>query len=264
MLSYQHAYHAGNLADVHKHALMARLLSLMTAKDKPLTYLETHAGRALYALDDPEALRTGEARAGIVRAEAEGWFAPDHPYKRALARIRALHGDVAYPGSPLLATLLLRATDRIELAELHPAEHAALSRAMAGRPVRVHRRDGLEMARALTPPVPRRGVMLLDPSYEVKADYAALPAVLEEVHRKWGVGVLALWYPVLEGGAHRPMLRALAGRDWPRLVHSEVHFPPARPGHRMLGSGMFVINAPWGLQDEAQRLEAVYADLAVG
>ncbi|MCC6008765.1 MAG: 23S rRNA (adenine(2030)-N(6))-methyltransferase RlmJ [Rhodobacteraceae bacterium] len=261
MLSYQHSYHAGNLADVHKHALLSCLLARMTAKDKPLVYMETHAGRGLYALDDPAALRTGEAQAGIVMAEAARWFAPDHPYAQVLSRTRERHGVMSYPGSPMVAALSLRPGDRMEMAELHPREHAALAEVMAPHGSRSHRRDGLEMALAITPPMPRRGVLLIDPSYEVKDDYLALPRLLEEVHRKWGVGVLALWYPVLESAHHRAMLGALAARDWPRLLHSEVRFGPARPGHRMQGSGMFIVNAPFGLQKEADRLAALFAGL---
>ncbi len=137
MLSYQHLYHAGNLADVHKHALLAWMLAYLAAKDKPLTYLESHAGRGLYDLGAPEALRTGEAAAGIGRLEAA--FAPDHPYRQALDRVRAQHGPRAYPGSPMLAALLLRDSDTVHLAEQHPQEFAALAAAMLPWPVRVHR-----------------------------------------------------------------------------------------------------------------------------
>ena len=116
MLSYQHIYHAGNLADVHKHSLLAWMLAYLTRKDKPLTYLETHSGRALYDLQDDAALKTGEAQQGI--AKALSWFAADHPYASVLAKIKAAHGAQAYPGSPLIAAQMLRATDQIHLAEL--------------------------------------------------------------------------------------------------------------------------------------------------
>ena len=140
MLSYQHIYHAGNLADVHKHALLAWMLAYLVTKDKPLTYLESHAGRGLYQLDAPEAVKTGEAAAGIARVA--DWFAPDHPYAARLAETRALHGPQAYPGSPLIAALSLRPTDRMHLAELHPQEVAALSNTMSAYPARVEQCDG--------------------------------------------------------------------------------------------------------------------------
>ncbi|SFE55940.1 23S rRNA (adenine(2030)-N(6))-methyltransferase RlmJ [Roseivivax sediminis] len=245
MLSYQHAYHAGNPADVHKHAALAWMLSYLTRKPKPLSYLETHAGRGLYDLTGAEALKTGEAAAGIGRAEAA--FAADHPYRAALAAIRARHGDAAYPGSPLLAATLLRAEDRLHLAELHPAEHAALAETLgADARVRIHRQDGTDLARSLCPPTPRRGLLLCDPSWEVKRDYEDIPKLFAKLARAWNVGILVLWYPVLEAAPHRPMLERLV-RDHPGALRHEVGFPPVRPGHRMRGSGLFVVNPPYGL-----------------
>lgn len=251
MLSYQHIFHAGNLADVHKHALLAWVLDYLTRKDKPLSYLETHSGRALYQLDAPEALKTGEAAQGIGKV-AE-WFA-DHPYGRALDQIRAAHGETAYPGSPMIAGQILRAGDSMHLAELHPQEFTALRFAMAPYSAHCHKRDGFEMAQALCPPTPRRGMLLIDPSYEIKTDYQTLPKVIGQIHRKWNVGVLALWYPILTSGAQAAMVRALKAANLPGAVCHEVHFPPARKGHGMVGSGMFFVNAPWGLDDECASL----------
>jgi 23S rRNA (adenine2030-N6)-methyltransferase len=265
MLSYQHIYHAGNLADVHKHALLAVMLDYLTRKDKPLSYLETHAGRGLYALDAPEAQKTGEAAQGITRIERLGWFAPDHPYLRALRAVRAAHGAQAYPGSPLLAAHLLRPIDTIQLCELHPQEFAALRAAMAPHGGIFHQKDGLDMALALTPPTPRRGLMLIDPSFEVKSDYDTIPKRIAAAARKWNVGVIALWYPVLApqvpvASAQAAMARGLRAA-FPEALSSEVRFPPARAGHGMIGSGMFILNPPWGLADEARRLERLFAAL---
>ncbi len=263
MLSYQHIYHAGNLADVHKHASLTWMLAYLTAKDKPLTYMETHAGRGLYQLDAPEAVKTGEAAQGIARVA--DWFAPDHPYTRRLAETRALHGPNAYPGSPLLAALSLRPADRIHLADLHPQEVAALDYTMSPYPATVWQRDGAEMALALCPPDPRRGLLLIDPSYEIKDDYQTIPSLIRRVHRKWGVGVIVLWYPILTDLPHRPMLRLLTEMFWPeggpQTIRHEVHFPPARPGHRMQGSGLFILNPPYGFDAEAARLTARYTTL---
>lgn len=261
MLSYQHGYHAGNLADVHKHALLAAMLDYLTAKDKPLTYIETHAGRGLYDLGAPEAVKTGEAAAGILRAQREGWFPADHPYLRALASVRAERGPDAYPGSPLIAASLLRPGDRMHLAELHPQEHAALAYAMGPSGATVHHRDGYQMALALTPPTPRRGLMLIDPSFEVKADYDTVPRLIAQVHAKWNVGVIALWYPILTGGAHGPMLTALIAADLPKVLWHEVRFRPLREGKGMIGSGMFIVNAPYGLRDEAGRIGKMFSRL---
>ena len=124
MLSYQHAYHAGGPADVHKHIVLAELLARLTSKPRGLSYVETHAGRGLYDLAAPETAKTGEAAAGIARLAPD----PGTPFGRALAAARAAGGATAYPGSPFVARALLRPQDRLTLMELHPAEHAALAR----------------------------------------------------------------------------------------------------------------------------------------
>lgn len=251
MLSYQHIYHAGNLADVQKHALLAVALDYMCAKPKPLSYIETHSGRGLYDLKASEAQKTGEAEGGI--GLAAHWFAPDHPYTRARNTIRAQHGEQAYPGSPLIAQSLLRPDDRMHFAELHPQEFDALNIAL-GRGPRIYKQDGFEMAQAVCPPDPRRGLLMIDPSYEVKADYDRIPNTISKLHRKWNVGAIALWYPILRDALHKPMLQKLEAMDLPKTLRHEVRFPPVREGHRMAGSGMFFLNAPYGLETEAHWL----------
>lgn len=259
MLSYQHIYHAGNLADVHKHALLAWMLAYMTAKDKPLSYLETHAGRGLYQLDAPEAVKTGEAAAGIAVSDAKGWFGQEHPYSQVLDAVRAQHGAAAYAGSPLIAAHSLRPQDQLHLAELHPQEFSALDWAMAPYPARCYRQDGFEMAISIAPPEPRRGLILIDPSYEIKTDYDTIPDFIAKLHRKWNVGVIVLWYPILTSGAHKDMLAALKQQSLPKVLHDEVRFGPARPGHGMIGSGLFIVNAPFGAEAEAKRLGRIFS-----
>ncbi|MCC6000535.1 MAG: 23S rRNA (adenine(2030)-N(6))-methyltransferase RlmJ [Pararhodobacter sp.] len=258
MLSYQHAYHAGNLADVHKHALLAAMLARMTAKPKPMCYIETHAGRGLYDLQDAAALKTGEAAQGIARTD--GWFATDHPFARALHATRDQHGPAAYPGSPLVAGHLLRPGDRMDLIERHPAEVAALRPAVTPFGARVHAGDGYEIALSLTPPTPRRGLILIDPSYELPAEYLQMPRFIATLARKWNVGVIVLWYPILAQPRHQAMLDALTDAH-PQALRHEVGFPPARPGHGMQGSGVFVLNPPYGLAQEAAALAGRFATL---
>ncbi|QQA44088.1 23S rRNA (adenine(2030)-N(6))-methyltransferase RlmJ [Pelagovum pacificum] len=255
MLSYQHAYHAGNMADLHKHSVLAVALDYLVQKPKPLTYIETHAGRGLYDLAGPEAARTGEAARGIgTQALPDG-----HPLGRVLDAVRARHGRDAYAGSPLIATGLLRDEDRMHLAELHPQEHDALARVMRQQTPRpkVYRQDGAKLAMSLAPPDPRRGLCLIDPSWEVKSDYQEMPRLLAKLHRAWSVGVLILWYPVLTSGAHRPMLRAI-GDALPEAEIHEIGFPPAREGHGMVGSGLVLINPPFGLKGELERLSSLF------
>jgi len=261
MLSYQHIYHAGNLADVQKHALLAWTLSYLIQKDKPLTYVETHSGRGLYQLDSDEARKTGEAAAGIERVQRGAWFEDDHPLAQAIATTRARFGEASYPGSPLIAASLLRSQDSLHLAELHPQEYEALSLAVPGGNARVYKQDGYELAQSLLPPTPRRGMLLIDPSYEVKAEYDRLPGIIAKLHRKWNVGVIALWYPILKDGRQKPMVDALTSQDFPKALKHEVTFPAARKGHGMVGSGMFVINAPFGLDQETRRLSGLFKQL---
>lgn len=254
MLSYQHAYHAGSPADLHKHSALAELLARLTVKPRGIAYAETHAGRGLYRLDGPEALRTGEAAEGVGRAEP----AAGGPFGRALAATRAAHGPAAYPGSPLIARHLLRPQDSLTLMELHPAEHAALRAALAGPGVAVHRRDGLSGLLALAPLTPRRGLVLVDPSYEVKAEYAAVAGFARRLLAKWPEAVALIWYPLLPAGRHGELLAGLSALP---VLRDEVAFarPPARG---MTGSGLALVNAPHGARDvfaAARALPGVFA-----
>ncbi|CUH43467.1 23S rRNA (adenine(2030)-N(6))-methyltransferase RlmJ [Ruegeria atlantica] len=261
MLSYQHIYHAGNLADVHKHAILAETLAYLSQKDKPLSYIETHSGRGLYQLDSDQAVQTGEAAAGIERVLTEGWFDTDHPLSRAIAAVHDRFGKTAYPGSPLIAANLMRPQDKMHFAELHPQEYRALSDALITFDARTYRQDGFELAQSLLPPTPRRGVLLIDPSYEIKSDYDRMPGIIASLNRKWNVGVIALWYPILANGRHQGMRDALEKRDFPKVLHHEVRFPAAREGHGMVGSGMFVVNAPYGLKESAKTLDGLFGKL---
>lgn len=249
MLSYQHAYHAGGPADLHKHIALAGLLALLTRKPRPLTYAETHAGRGLYDLSGPEAAKTGEAASGVLRLVPD----PATPFGSALAAVRARHGGTAYPGSPALARALLRPGDRMVLMELHPAEHAALRGALAGEGVAIHRREGFGGLMALAPPVPRRGLVLVDPSYEVKEEYREAALFVNRLVAKWPEATVLVWYPVLPAARHLGLVEALG---LPALRH-EVGFGAGGPG--MTGSGLLLVNAPHGA---AACLQATLAEAA--
>jgi 23S rRNA (adenine2030-N6)-methyltransferase len=237
MLSYQHAYHAGGPADLHKHIVLAELLALLTAKPRGITYVETHAGRGLYDLAAPEAAKTGEAAQGIGRIAPD----PSTPFGRALASARAEFGPDAYPGSPLVARALLRPQDRLVLMELHPAEHAALA-TLAAPNVAIHRRDGFEGALALAPFRPRRGLVLVDPSYEVKSEYQAAAGFVLRLVARWPEAAVLVWYPLLPPARHRALRAALAPLS---PVVDEVAFDPP-PARGMTGSGLALVNAPYG------------------
>lgn len=260
MLSYQHAYHAGNAADVHKHGLLAFILDYMMRKDKPLTYIETHSGRGLYDLQSTEAQKTNEAAFGILRLQSQNTLPANHPYTKIINNLQAAAKKTSYPGSPMIAAMMKRNEDVIHLAEKHPKEFAALQQAMHGYDAHLYHTDGYKCALGLVPPTPRRGMMMIDPSYEIKQDYSDIPAFIDTIHRKWEVGVIALWYPVLEGNMHRQMIDTLIAKGYPKMFRHEITFPKAQESHRMRGSGMFVINAPFGIDETAKTLDGLFRD----
>lgn len=258
MLSYQHSYHAGCLADVHKHAVMSVLLSILIQKDKPLTYFETHAGRGLYDLTSDDALKTGEAKLGIQKLMDD--IDSDHPYKKALQVIHDCYGANAYPGSPMIAANILRDIDRMHLMELHPGEIEHLREAMNKTGAKIHHRDGYEGVLALSPPNPARGIALIDPSYEVKTEYDAAANFIQKLHKKWPVGVIALWYPILPAGLHKGMCEQIRAQGYPKILIQEIMFPSLKDRPGMDGSGMIVINAPYGLAEAFEKIPDLFSN----
>lgn len=256
MLSYQHSFHAGNMADVHKHSLLAVSLHYLTQKPKPISYIETHAGRGLYDLAHPDAVKTGEAAEGILKLRR--LIPTEHPFAQALNRTQARYGSTHYPGSPLIALALLRPEDRIHLAERHPQEFKKLTACVPNSSGTCRQQDGFELALSLCPPTPRRGMVFIDPSYEIKTDYARIPSFVSKLRRRWNVGIICLWYPLLRTDRHRAMLNRLAYQH-PEAMRHEVRFAPANRSHGMIGSGMFMINAPFGLDQETKRLNDMFA-----
>lgn len=250
MLSYRHAFHAGSVADVLKHTVYVAVLRYLTIKAKPLYVLDTHAGAGAYDLGSPEAAKTKEHRAGIERVLAGEGPWPDlvAPY---LELVRAFNpqGRLArYPGSPCLAQAILRPQDRLELVELHPTDHAALTARFAGAErVRVARANGLECLVARMPPAERRGVVLLDPSYEIKADYEAVVKAVAQAHRRFASGTYVLWYPVIERARVEALLGGFRSTGIRSQYRVELCLLPDSPGRGMTGSGLIVINPPWTL-----------------
>tara|TARA_R110002072_G_scaffold136338_2_gene278765 strand:+ start:64 stop:867 length:804 start_codon:yes stop_codon:yes gene_type:complete len=258
MLSYQHIYHAGCLADVHKHAALCLLLNQMVQKDKPLSYVETHAGRGLYDLQSPESQKTGEAAAGIERVLKDKLFSNDHIYTKTLNAVKAKHGDHIYAGSPALAQEVLRDYDRIHLSELHPQEFDHLRHSMRGRNIKSYKRNGYETLRAISPCDPRRGFVFIDPSFEIKSEYGEIISHVKHVHRVWNVAVICVWYPLLPSGAHHEMIEGLQALDLPKTMVNEVEFYTQNGQSRgMYGSGLFIANLPYGVEDNLNAMTAL-------
>jgi 23S rRNA (adenine2030-N6)-methyltransferase len=258
-MNYRHAFHAGNFADVLKHAVLCALLRRLQLRPKPLSYVETHAGAGAFWLDGPEARRSGEAADGIMRLAG---LQPASPALAAyLDLVRGLPGNEqglkVYPGSPLVAARLLGEQDRLFLSELVPEEAAGLRRLFRGdQRVAVHCRDGWEALGALLPPTPRRGLVLIDPPYEAPDDLRRLVDGLVLARQRWPVGVLAAWYPVKDRRELRPLERAVAraelGPGGVLQVELAVR-PDDNPGS-LNGSGMLIVGPPWGLEEDLPAL----------
>ena len=249
-MNYRHAFHAGNFADVFKHAILLELLAALTAKPRPLCYFDTHAARGRYALDAGEAGKTGEWREGIGRLFA----APSvpAPLQRYVNAIRACNPDGApriYPGSPLLAAQALRAGDRLILCESQPDEATALRQLLRDdRRAHVHARDGYAALHALLPPAEHRGLALIDPPFETQDnDFAAIETALARAHARWPNGVYAVWYPIKSHRTIAPFHRHFAQGPFQRALVAELLVYPDDSPLRLNGCGMLIANPPWQL-----------------
>lgn len=255
MLSYQHGYHAGNHADVLKHATLSLVLEALKLKESPLCYLDTHAGRGQYDLRTVQANQSREYASGIGRVFAVADAPVDlTPY---LAAVRTLNPDGAlihYPGSPMLAALLLRPPDRLQLVERHPAEYPHLKRTLGADPrIGIHRRDAYEALPALLPPAERRGVAFIDPAYDAPDDLAGLRQALTVALRKWPHGCYVLWYPCFARWSPAVLLGQLRAAGGAKLLRVELTI--ATPGPLGLyGSGLWIVNPPWRLDTKLARL----------
>jgi 23S rRNA (adenine2030-N6)-methyltransferase len=256
MLSYRHAFHAGNPADVLKHTLLIHALDYMVQKEKPLLYVDTHAGSGKYRLDEGFATLNKEHETGFGRLQCSGSKAPE--LQRYLEVVEACcdRGEGSfYPGSPWIAAQLLRHSDGLRLHEIHPADYEALVSAMEGDPrVSVLAKDGFGGVVKAVPPPSRRALVLVDPPYEVKTDYEAVVDALTGAVARFSGGVYAVWYPLLESGAWEWMKEEL--ERIPNTRWLWVEFLVRKPGKGLYGSGMWWINPPWTMPDAVKSLEA--------
>jgi 23S rRNA (adenine2030-N6)-methyltransferase len=249
MLSYRHGFHAGNHADVLKHTVLVQLLRYLTQKEKPLWFIDTHAGAAAYALDQGYAAKNAEHESGIARL----WARDDLPQALGeyVAQVRALNPDGVlrrYPGSPQLALQLLRRNDRLRMFELHGTESQLLQQYFRGDAPRamVQAGDGFAGLQAVLPPPSRRALVLVDPSYEDKGDYRRVLAALRDAQKRFRAGVYALWYPQVQRRESRQLpgqLKQLQEKDWLHVTLTVKK--PAADGFGLHGSGLFILNPPW-------------------
>jgi 23S rRNA (adenine2030-N6)-methyltransferase len=267
MFSYRHAFHAGNHADVLKHTVLIQLLDYLTQKEGPVMFVDSHAGAGIYSLEGGQAAKTAEYASGIAKVwDKKGLHAG---LARYLSVVKAFNEGSRlrhYPGSPFIASEVLRADDRLRLFELHPSEGKMLeanavelstrgAQPVRGKRVMVERADGFAGMKALLPPPSRRGLVLIDPPYEDKTDYRKVRDVLDDALKRFVTGTYAVWYPVLQRMEARQLpdrLKRLPGKDWLNVSLTTKEVGP--DGFGLAGSGMFIINPPWTLENELREL----------
>lgn len=268
-MNYRHAYHAGSFADVVKHAVVALAVERLKAKDAPFCVIDTHAGIGRYDLAATAARKTGEYETGIARLWARDRDSLPAELGPYLGAVKALNGGAPettslrwYPGSPRLVRSLLRRQDRLVALELHPEDAAALSRLFQRDPqVTVREGDGYAALKALLPPKERRGLVLIDPPFEDKDEFARVVDSLRGAHRRWATGHYVIWYPVKDRAPVAAFHEALKATGIARILVAELLLRPADDAGRLNGTGLILVNPPWPLEDRLRALLPALADL---
>ena len=265
-MNYRHAYHAGNFADVVKHAVLVRIVEYLKRKEKPFRIIDTHAGVGLYDLSSEEARKTGEWREGVGRLMEKplGEEAADL-LKPFLDSIHAVnHGDgeiTVYPGSPMIVRHLLRRQDRLTAIELHPQDARALKENFEGdHQVRVIELDGWLALGAHLPPKEKRGLVLVDPPFEKEGEFYRIVEGLKKAHRRWPGGIYALWYPIKDRQEVDLFRSTLVQSGVPDILDIGLFVRPSSPASRLDGTGMIVVNPPYVLREELRILLLLLAD----
>ncbi|MDA1342718.1 MAG: 23S rRNA (adenine(2030)-N(6))-methyltransferase RlmJ [Proteobacteria bacterium] len=255
MLSYQHAYHAGNYADVLKHIVLIQTLKYLKAKDKPLCYIDTHAGSGNYKLSSTESQKNQEFTGGIGTLwQRDDLFSYVVDYVNLVKDFNYSEQLSHYPGSPLIAGQLLGENDRLFLYELHTAESRLLNDCVKkDKRIKVFRADGLKDSLGLLPPKENRGLILIDPSYEIKNEYQTVVDALKAMHKRFSTGCYCLWYPVVARKRNQYMERALQSSGIKNIQLFELGIMPDSDEHGMTASGMIIINPPWTLLADMQQ-----------
>ena len=264
MLSYRHAFHAGNHADVLKHYVLSLVLAYTTQKDKPYWYIDTHAGAGLYSLSEGYSTKNAEHTEGIDKMLA----ANNLPESLAsyVAQIQSLNTNTTgvYPGSPAIAEHYLRADDKMRLFELHPNDYKVLCENFQGlgKQVKIDMQNGFAGIKSCLPPPPRRAVVLIDPPYEDKQDYDHVITCIKDSLKRFSNGTYIVWYPILQREEPDEMLDSLYALDVPDWLHVSLSIhAPSPEGFGMHGSGLFIINPPWTLRKTLAETMPVLTEL---
>lgn len=256
LLSYRHSFHAGNHADVVKHIVQSLILDALKQKDKPFVYHDTHSGVGRYDLTHEWSEKTGEYKQGIARIWEQNNLPED--LKSYLDAIKVLNnGDNLryYPGSPRVARAQLREQDRMVLTELHPSDYPLLEQEFhRDHQVSIYKEDGFSRLKASLPPQERRGLVLIDPPYELAKEYRDVVQAIYQSHKRWATGIYAIWYPVVNRCDIDDMLEGLEGLGIRKILQIELGVSPDTNERGMTASGMIVINPPWKLESQMQEI----------
>ncbi len=268
-MNYRHAFHAGNFADVLKHAVLARILMHLRGKDAAFRVIDTHAGIGRYDLASETPNRTGEWRGGIARlldnppsGEAAALLAP----YLDLVRVQNSGGELRhYPGSPAIVQALCRAQDRMQFCELHPEDFATLRHNLRDPRATITEIDGWSALKAYLPPKERRGLVLVDPAFEQPDEFARLASGLAEAHRRWATGIYLLWYPIKDRDEVHRFEQRIAGLQIAKVLRAELSVGLQPKPEALHACGLIIVNPPWLLEDELKiLLPALRTALATG
>lgn len=256
MLSYRHSFHAGNHADVLKHIVQSLILNSLQQKEKPFVYHDTHSGVGRYDLTHDWSEKTGEYKQGIARVwQQDNIPAELDSYLDAIRQLNQGETLRYYPGSPRVARAHLREQDRMVLTELHPSDYPLLEQEFdRDRQVSIYKEDGFARLKASLPPQERRGLVLIDPPYELAKEYRDVVRAIAQSYKRWATGIYAIWYPVVNRCDIDDMLEGLQGLEIRKILQIELGVAPDTNERGMTASGMIVINPPWTLESQMQTI----------
>ncbi|EGR1465313.1 23S rRNA (adenine(2030)-N(6))-methyltransferase RlmJ [Vibrio cholerae] len=256
MLSYRHSFHAGNHADVLKHIVQSLILNSLQQKEKPFVYHDTHSGVGRYDLTHEWSEKTGEYKQGIARVwQQENIPAELDSYLDAIRQLNQGETLRYYPGSPRVARAHLREQDRMVLTELHPSDYPLLEQEFhRDRQVSIYKEDGFARLKASLPPQERRGLVLIDPPYELAKEYRDVVQAIAQSYKRWATGIYAIWYPVVNRCDIDDMVEGLQGLGIRKILQIELGVSPDTNERGMTASGMIVVNPPWTLESQMQTI----------
>lgn len=257
MLSYRHAFHAGNFADVLKHSVLSLVLDYMTRKEKGYCYIDSHSGAGMYQLADEYAQKTGEYKDGIAKIIYDD-NAPEslEPYLSLIKSLNLNSSELdIYPGSPGIAKAFVRRQDSSHLFELHPTDNQHLEDfCQRWRKVFIKQSDGYQGVLGLVPPPSRRGVVLIDPPYELKEDYQKAVKTIIKAYNKFSTGTYIVWYPVVKRNFIEQMEKDFTSSEVKNLLQVEFCLEGDTEEYGMTGTGLFIVNPPWQLSSQLEEI----------